>query len=283
MFGHRGLWHDGWKAVAFHPPGTPYDDDPWELFHLDEDFSETNDLAARHPEKLERMIALWWEQAVKCNVLPLDDRFRERFATNATHFHRSRKTYMFHAGMGHLPTEVAPDVRSRNYLIEADVHVTENCEGVLIAHGDATTGYSLYLQEGHLLHDMNIGGEHVIVKSKLPVSRGDHRLGIRVRRFGRERSESAEIHQLISEFTLLIDGVPAGSAKSRLGFFNFISWTGLDIGRDRGSPVSHYEAPFAFTGRLTKVIVTMDEDQKISAPLGALNCARTRETQGRAV
>ena len=67
----------------------------------------------------------------------------------------------------------------------------------------------------------------------------------------------------LSEFTLLIDGMPAGRIDSRLGFFNFISWTGLDIGRDRGSPVSHYQAPFGFTGKLIKVIVTMDEDQML--------------------
>jgi hypothetical protein len=69
------------------------------------------------------------------------------------------------------------------------------------------------------------------------------------------------IRQRRDEFTLLIDGAPAGSIQSRLGFLNQISWTGLDIGRDRGSPVSHYASPFAFTGKLIKVIVTMDDDQ----------------------
>ena len=68
---------------------------------------------------------------------------------------------------------------------------------------------------------------------------------------------------VLSEFTLLIDGTPAGCVQSRLGFFNFISWTGLDIGRDRGSPVSHYESPFEFTGKLIKVTVIMDGDQKL--------------------
>jgi arylsulfatase len=62
---------------------------------------------------------------------------------------------------------------------------------------------------------------------------------------------------------LLIDGAPAGCVRSPLGFANFISWTGLDIGRDRGSPVSHYQAPFAFTGKLIKVTVTMDDDQSL--------------------
>jgi arylsulfatase A-like enzyme len=261
MFGHRGLWHEGWKAVAFHSSGTPYENDKWELFHLAEDFSETNDLATKQPEKLAALIRLWWEEAEKHNVLPLDDRFRERFVVNANRFHGARKRYVFHAGMGHLPTDVAPDVRSRSYLIEADVCTREACEGVLIAHGDATTGYSLYLQSGYLVHDMNIGGEHVIVKSVAPVSPGRHRLGVRVRRLTREALPTINTGPGLSEFTLMIDGMPAGRIASRLGFFNFISWTGLDIGRDRGSPVSRYEAPFEFKGKLVKVTVTMDDDQ----------------------
>jgi arylsulfatase A-like enzyme len=263
MFGHRGLWHAGWKAVAYHSPGSPYENDQWELFHLDEDFSETNDLAAKHPAKLAALIKLWWEEAAKHKVLPLDDRFRERFVVNASRFHGARKRYVFHAGMGHLPTDVAPDVRSRSYLIEAEVHVAAACEGVLVAHGDATTGYSLYLQSGHLVHDMNVGGEHVIVRSAAPVPLGKHRLGVRVRRLTREVQSPVSTGPGLSEFILLIDGMPAGSIESRLGFVNFISWTGLDIGRDRGSPVSTYKSPFAFTGKLIKVTVTMDDDQML--------------------
>jgi arylsulfatase len=259
MFGHRGLWHAGWKAVAFHPPGAPYDDDRWELFHLDEDFSETDDLAAAHPDKLATLVELWWKEAERHKVLPLDDRFRERFVANANRHHGVRKRYVFHAGMGHLPSEVAPDVRSRSYLIEADAHVTAPCEGVLIAHGDATTGYSLYVRSGHLVHDMNVGGEHVLVRSAEPVPPGLRRLGVRVRRLTREVSEC------VSEFTLLIDGIPSGRISSRLGLHNFVSWTGLDIGRDRGSPVSDYASPFAFTGKLVKVTVTMDDDQTLHA------------------
>jgi len=263
MFGHRGLWHAGWKAVAFHPPGTPYDNDQWELFNLDQDFSETNDLAAEQPERLRALVQLWWDEAEKHKVLPLDDRFRERFVINADRFHGARKRYVFHAGMGHLPTDVAPDLRSRSYLIEAEVEISDTSEGVLIAHGDATSGYSLYVQGGHLVHDMNIGGEHVIVRSHAPVSRGERRLGLRVRRLPQTMEPARATSPGPSEFTLLIDGEPAGSIQSPLGFANFISWTGLDIGRDRGSPVSHYAAPFTFTGKLIKVTVTMDEDQKL--------------------
>jgi N-sulphoglucosamine sulphohydrolase, C-terminal len=253
MFGHRGLWHAGWKAVAFHPPGMPYDSDEWELFHLSEDFSETNDLAATQPQKLSALIKLWWDEAAKHNVLPLDDRFRQRFIANADRVHGARKRYVFHAGMGHLPTEIAPDIRSRNYLIEADVHLGTSDEGVLIAHGDAASGYSLYLQGGRLVHDMNVGSEHVIVRSQSCVWSGERRLGVRVRRV-------AQTVPTPTEITLLIDGRPVGRIQSQLGFFNFVSWSGLDIGRDRGSPVSHYQSPFTFTGKLIKVTVTMDGD-----------------------
>ena len=261
MFGHRGIWHADWKAVAYHPPGAPYDDDRWELFHLAEDFSETNDLAAREPEKLAALIAMWWREAARYKVLPLDDRFRPRFVENADRFHGARTRYVFHAGMGHVPTEVAPDVRVRNYSIEATAKVDAMSEGVLIAHGDAATGYSLYVRNGRLVHDMNVGGEHVVVTSDRVVPPGDRRLGVRVRRLSRQAAPTLATGPGTSEFTLTIDGEAAGRIESRLGFANFISWSGLDIGRDRGSPVSHYPAPFAFTGRLVKVVVTMDDDR----------------------
>jgi arylsulfatase len=110
---------------------------------------------------------------------------------------------------------------------------------------------------------MNIGGEHVIVRSAAPVSPGEHQLSVRVRRLAPDTQLAARAAPVPSEFTLLIDGAPVGRIESRLGFFNFISWTGLDIGRDRGSPVSHYVSPFEFTGKLVKVTVTMDDDQKL--------------------
>jgi len=73
----------------------------------------------------------------------------------------------------------------------------------------------------------------------------------------------------VSEYTLLIDGEPAGSVQTKLGFHTLISWSGLDIGRDRGSPVSHYEAPFAFTGKLRKVTFVLDDDQVLDAKAAA--------------
>ena len=259
MFGHRGLVQGGWKAVSFHPPGTPFDSDRWELYRLDRDFNEVDDLAAREPERLQAMIAEWWRQAERCKVLPLDDRFAPRFADNAKRFHGPRNRFVFHAGMGHVPTDVAPDVRNRTYTIEAEARIDGPAtEGVLIAHGDATTGYSLYVKDGRLAYDMNIGGEHHLVVSDRPVPAGNRRLGVRMRR-----------NQGRNLATLLIDGEAAGGFDTQHGFVSFISWSGLDIGRDRNSPVSHYEAPFAFTGTLRKVTVLMDDDQEVDAEKAA--------------
>jgi arylsulfatase len=264
MFGHRGLWQGGWKAVAYHPPGTPFENDKWELFHLDRDFSEVDDLAVKEPKRLAEMIKLWWDQAEKHNVLPLDDRFGPRFAENAARFQGARKNFVFHAGMGHVPTDVAPDVRSRSYTIEAHVEIDEaGAEGVLIAHGDATSGYSLYVRDGFLVHDLNIGGGHEIVKSDRKVAAGAHRLGVRVERLVRQTEPAKGARTGFSEYTLLIDGESAGAMQTQLSFHNLISWSGLDIGRDRGSPVSHYAAPFEFTGRLLRVTVAMHDDQKL--------------------
>jgi arylsulfatase len=264
MFGHRGLWKDGWKAVAYHPPGTPFDDDQWELYHLDEDFSETLDLAAAQPEKLAELIGDWWAQAERCQVLPLDDRFGPRFAENAARFHGARRAFVFHAGMGHLPTDVAPDVRSRAFVIEAHVTLAAGDEGVLIAHGDATSGYSLFVREGRLTYDMNVGGRHEVFVGERQIAPGPRRLGVAV---GNQPGRRI--------VTLLIDGEAAGGGETELGFLNFISWSGLDIGRDRGSPVADYEAPFAFTGALKKVTVTMDDAQSLDGQsIGEAEMAR---------
>ncbi|CAN5237642.1 arylsulfatase [soil metagenome] len=253
MFGHRGLWRDGWKAVAFHPPGTPFDNDRWELFHLDADFSESNDLASAHPDKLKALIEVWWQEAERRQVLPLDDRFAPRFAENAARAQGARRRFVFHAGMGHLPSDVAPDVRSRAYRIEADAVIpAAGAEGVLIAHGDATSGYSLYVKDGRLHHSLNIGGQLTTVTSDQSITPGRHSLSLTVSAGPGERT-----------MALTINGAPAGSLNTTAGFATLISWSGLDIGRDRGSPVGPYPAPFAFTGILTKVTVTMDDPQDL--------------------
>ena len=264
MFGHRGLWLDGWKAVAYHPPGTDFAEDTWELYHLAEDFNELNDLAGAEPDRLAELTQRWWTEAEQYQVLPLDDRFAERFAENAERHRAGRTHYTFWQGMGHIPSEVAPDLRSRSYTINAHVTISdEQTDGVLVAHGDATGGYSLFMRDGYLVHDLNIGCEHTVVSSDRRVSPGDHVLTFRMR-----RSEGGGGFPT-GTGTLLIDGEPVGEMMTEKIFWLMISWSGLDIGLDRGTTVADYDhtgdfvGPYAFTGQLAKVTVDLDDDQDV--------------------
>ncbi len=167
--------------------------------------------------------------------------------------------------MGHVPTDVAPDLRSRSYTITAHVEVPDaGADGVLIAHGDATSGYSLFVRNGLLVHDLNIGGTHQLVTSDRPVPTGGaHTLGFRMTR---SPGDGPFPH---GAGALLIDGEPAGQMETDQIFWLLISFSGLDIGLDRGTTVADYDlsgrfvGPFAFTGTLLKVTVDLITDQEV--------------------
>ncbi len=158
MLGSRALYHDGWKAVVFHPPGMlnyengnvngSFDDDVWELYNVANDFSECHDVAAQFPEKLKELQSLWWSEADKNQVLPLNNqpgRFGDR------RFMRDR--YVYHAGISPLPESTAPNLKNRSFHISAALNVPENgnCDGILVGHGGHAGGYALYLK-GRRLH-----------------------------------------------------------------------------------------------------------------------------------
>ena len=258
MFGHRGLVHDGWKAVAYHEPGTAFEDDEWELYHLAEDFNEVHNLAEVEPERLQRMQSLWWQQAETNQVLPLDDRFAPRFAENAERHRGGRTHYTFWPGMGHLPSDVAPDLRSRSYRISVDLEVlSDRDSGVLIAHGDATGGYSLYMDNGHLVHDLNIGGTHQLLTSPEPVLPGRRELAFVMQR------EPQDDNSVIGRASLRVDDVEVAELSTNSIFTLMVSWSGLDIGFDRGTTVGNYASPFTFSGKLHKVTVDLSDDQEL--------------------
>ena len=258
MFGHRGLVHDGWKAVAYHEPGTAFEDDEWELYHLAEDFNEVHNLAEVEPERLQQLQSLWWQQAETNQVLPLDDRFAPRFAENAERHRGGRTHYTFWPGMGHLPSDVAPDLRSRSYRIGVDLEVlSDRDSGVLIAHGDATGGYSLYMDNGHLVHDLNIGGTHQLLTSPEPVLPGRRELAFVMQR------QPQDDNTVIGRASLRVDDVEVAELSTNSIFTLMISWSGLDIGFDRGTTVGNYASPFTFSGKLHKVTVDLSDDQEL--------------------
>src|SRR5262249_52813393 len=144
LLGDRALWCDGWKAVARHTKGEDFDADRWELYHLDEDFSECQDLAAAEPQKLRELIDRWWTEAGAFDVLPLDDREYERVAANAEA--RARSRYVYYPGMSRIDRLSAPYVTDRSWSIAAEVDIPAGgAEGVLLACGSRFAGYVLYV------------------------------------------------------------------------------------------------------------------------------------------
>src|ERR1700738_4937219 len=132
LLGDRAIWYRGWKAVARHPKGTDFETDRWELYHLDTDFAEIEDLAAQHPDRLREMIELWWSEAGKYDVLPLDDRDWERAAERLRMNQRSR--YEFLADMARIDRLSAPDISDRSYVVPAEFEQTAPAaSGVLLA------------------------------------------------------------------------------------------------------------------------------------------------------
>ena len=254
MFGHRAIWADGWKAVAYHVRDSEYDDDVWELYHLDEDFSECNDLAEKEPERLQKLVQLWWEEAEKYDVLPLDDRgFAERRAMSKGRpgAPRERSHFVFRPGQQHIPGSAAPFVIDRSYRIDAHVVAGAADQGVIVACGGVSGGYAIYLQDGFVVHDYNYYGEMFRVRGPLSGERAQHVVTYAFTKTGPLRGTGQ----------LLIDGEVADEVQIPATYRYFISWEGLDIGLDRMAPASTaYAAPYPFTGSIDRVIFDLADD-----------------------
>jgi len=251
LLGDRAIYHQGWKAVARHEKGTDFDADRWELYHLDQDFSECNDLAARHPEKLREMVERWWTEAGTYDVLPLDDREYERAAANVAA--RARQTYTYYPGMARIDRLSAPDITDRSYSITADVEIpAARAEGVLLAAGARFGGYVLYVKDGRLVYEYAYS-ENVryTIGSDRQVPTGRHALGLVFKKTGDRRGRG----------TLLIDGQPVGSVELPKTWPLIATCAGVLCGCDSGSPVSEaYTCPFTFTGTIHRVVVRLEND-----------------------
>ncbi|MBM4266652.1 MAG: arylsulfatase [Deltaproteobacteria bacterium] len=256
MLGSRAIYHEGWKAVAFKPLGPmysptddanrPWDDDPWELYHVAEDFSECRDLAAQEPERLRALVDLWWQEAEKYQVLPLDNRIYIAILEPPPTGIPPRERYVYRPGGSRVPEEVAVDVKGRPHAIVADVVIPSGgAEGVLLAMGSILGGYSFFVADGRLQYVHNfLGREEHHVDSEERVPEGKHRLG-----FVFEAGKNAR---------LTIDGRTVGTGSvPRFTPVRFsITDAGLTCGEDAGSAVTRrYRAPFRFTGKLDRVTV----------------------------
>jgi arylsulfatase A-like enzyme len=257
MFGHRGIWHDGWKAVTYHAPGSDFNDDRWELYNLDHDFSECNDLADQYPERLSELVDLWWAEATKYMVLPLDDRVAERYLVPKPKPITNRSRFVYYPGIS-VPTESAPDVRNVSYSITAHAErSSDSDQGVLVSCGDRTLGYAFYVQDNHLIHDYNAAGSHYTIRSTSPLPAGPVEL----------RYEFTKTDDGTGSARLLVNGdqVGAGTIDQTLRFsFGTVA---LTVGFNGGTSVNEsYDAPFAFTGNLDKVVFEIGDDRYVTGP-----------------
>jgi arylsulfatase A-like enzyme len=246
-FGNRSFYRDGWKLVALHPRGAPYDDSEWELYDVSSDPTETRDLAPARPDKVRELSEAWEQSAAANLVFPLDD------GTGLLQLLRRPEDAAFHEEVRLLPgTPTLERYRSqkliafRDFAVEVDVDHGAGDSGVLVAHGDQGGGYSLYVDGGVLHFAYNHYGElSVLEAGALAPGRRSVVLDARA------------AAAFTWDFTVVVDGVATAVLDTAPMLLGFAPFQGIDVGIDRRSPVvwGLYEkhGAFAYSGALVSV------------------------------
>ena len=264
MLGDRAIWHQGWKAVVRHPKGQDFDKDQWELYNLDSDFSECNDLAARDPGRLAQLVSLWAVEAGQYQVYPLDDRETERLTDRPKS--RSRTRYELVPGMARLDRHAAPDISDRSWRIEAQYTPDPDAvnEGVLLSYGSWFGGIVLFVRDAkvHCEYRYSESTRHV-VSADLPSDCAPVRVSLQFERTGK----LAGVARLtVADHALASVEVP------RTWPVNVLT-AGMRCGLDGTAPVSDsYQPPFAFTGRHLRVVFEVECDP-VDGPARAFTAA----------
>lgn len=248
--GQRAIYHDGWRAIARHTKSEPFEDDIWELYHIDEDFNETNDLAEQEPEKLQEMIDLWEQEAKKYGVYPLSDLFIEAFNNIPENSLRARNEFTYYPGMTHLGDSASPPILNRSYSIDIPITFKQSDDGVLVALGNHESGYTLYIKDNHLVYEYNNGLTRYKITSAQPLNEGE--LDIQF--------EFVKTGNLEGEGILYVNEEKVGEEVIDRTLPYKTSFEGMDIGKDALYPVSLEYADkgmFPYTGEIEKVVFTM--------------------------
>lgn len=276
MGGHRAVYQDGWWAGSrqvTQAPGllnqAPYGQRPWQLYNLNDDYSQAHDLAAQQPERVQQLEALFDEEAWKRNVYPLqpDGRGRPNPANG-------RSVFTYRTGVQRIPSGNGPDVTRRAHRIEADIVVPSNVgqkggDGVLIADGGRWGGFSLYVQDGRLAYTANAYGNvsgQIVAQRRLPA--GPVKVAFEfvpdpVDPNAPPAPNASGLPLAPGQATppsgtgrLFVNGAPVG--EGRIQRIVYGPYESLDIGADLGTPVSPaYRVPFAYGGRLEQVRVEL--------------------------
>ena len=280
MMGHRSIYHDGWRAVCPWPGpsfteagaffGTPIpaekltelDATAWELYHVEEDWAENHNLADEHRDKLIEMIGMWYVEAGKYHVMPVDGRGVQRFAEQRPQITADRTSYTFFRGTQSVPTIAGPAILNRTHSITADVEIPEGgAEGALLSFGGTDGGFSFYLKDGKLHHMHNyVARDYLHVESQDKVPAGRHALRFEFEVTG--GPDMANGKGTPGQAQLYIDGELVGQEEyphtTPLSMGLTGGWT---VGADPGAPVGpYYASPFEFTGKIFNVTIDVSGD-----------------------
>ncbi len=261
MAGRRGIYQDGGMAsstydVPWNPIHEKYDPDTakWELYNIDADFSQATDLAKKEPARLREMQDLWWVEAARYNVLPLDWRAVERLSAELQGrpvLGGKSQTRTYYPGQIGLPNEASPPVLNKSWTVTADIRVPEAADGMIVTQGGMTGGYGLYLDKGKPTFVYNyLDVDRYVVASPEALPAGEATIVVDFVYEGQ-----AGEHGKGASVTISSNGRKLAEGKlPRTVPIQFSLGEGLDVGQDVGSPVDfNYKLPFAFTGEIEKV------------------------------
>jgi arylsulfatase A-like enzyme len=282
MFGNRGIYHKGWCAVTKHR--TPwetgvdakvpaFDDDVWELYDSSTDWTQAHDLAAEHPEKLHELQRLWLIEAVKYNVVPLDDRFVERglpeSAGRPTLIQGKRQ--LLFSGMGRLTENSVVMLKNTSFSVTAEVDVPEaGAEGVIVAQGGVTGGWTLYAKGGRPKYCYNFFGlERYYAEGEQAIPPGTHQVRLEFAYDGGGIGKGGTA-------TIYVDGVACGDGRiEQTEAFLFSADETTDVGNEFGSPVTTDYGQRKFSGEVkwVELDVGLDDHNHMIAPEDRVNLA----------
>jgi arylsulfatase len=262
MFGNRGIYHEGWVACTRHSipwlmsVNPPLKDDVWELYKVDEDFSQANNLAAQNPEKLKELQAVFLKEAERNNVLPIDDRRAERFnpaIAGRPDIMGGRKTLTVYPGMVGMMENAFINVKGVHHTITAEVELKDDkTSGVIIAQAGYFGGWTLYMKDGKPRHEYNwFALERTNIGGDTALAAGKHTISY-------EFIPDTNKPGTGGKSVLSVDGKKVAEAHiPKTQPFAFSADEGADVGLDAETNVSpdYKQNANTFTGKIIKVTV----------------------------
>lgn len=272
LFGNRDIYHDGWIAATT-PAGPPWSSDlpildpitgyDWELYHVAEDFSEARDVSAQHPEKLAEMQDLFYEEARKYHVLPIDnDRVQRLNPINRPSLAGTRTSFTYYAGAKRIPEGVAPDIKNKSWSLSADISVPDGgAEGMIVTLGGLFNGWALYLDHGIPTFHYNFGDvAHYHIAGSEALQRGNYVIGFEFDYDGGGIGRGGTGILSVNERE-----IARGRIERTVANRFTMSVETFDIGEDTGTPVNlDYDVPFHFTGTIDTVTIDLHPQDAIT-------------------